>query len=113
MPAIDNAKFDLNVQPTDRFNHKTTRCLRRIVASSAFIDSIPVFEIRTTTKEIGSNLRAPSEREIATNAETLIRRVHTQGELSGFSIVGPSAVDIDQLKACLDNVLIKFGLSDS
>lgn len=74
---------------------------------------IPIFEIRITTKETGSILRAPSEREIATKAETLIRRVHTRGELIGFSIVGPSAVGIDQLKACLDNVLIKVGLPDS
>ncbi|MHB2206556.1 hypothetical protein [Methylobacterium sp. CM6257] len=71
--------------------------------------AVPVFEIRITTKETGSIFRAPSEREIATKAETLIRRVHARGELIGFSIAGPSAAGIGRLKAYLDDVMIEVG----
>ena len=67
----------------------------------------PIFEIRITTRETGSILRAATEREVATKAETLIRRVHARGELIGFSIMGPSAVGIDRLKAYLEGVLIE------
>ena len=67
----------------------------------------PIFEVRITTSETGSILRAPTEREIATKAETLIRRVHARGELIGFSIMGPSAAGIGRLKAYLEDVLIE------
>jgi hypothetical protein len=69
--------------------------------------AVPVFEIRITTRETGSILRAPTEREMATKAETLIRRVHARGELIGFSIAGPSAAGTRRLKAYLDDVLIE------
>ncbi|MDR7040601.1 hypothetical protein J2X36_005384 [Methylobacterium sp. BE186] len=67
----------------------------------------PAFEIRITTSETGSILRAPTEREVATKAETLIRRVHARGELVGFSILGPSAAGIGRLKAYLEDMLIE------
>jgi hypothetical protein len=69
---------------------------------------MPAFEIRITTSETGSILRAPTEREIATKAETLIRRVHARGELIGFSIAGPSAASICRLKTYLDDVLVEM-----
>ena len=66
-----------------------------------------IFEIRITTSQTGSILRAPTEREMAAKAETLLRRVHARGELVGFSIVGPSASGIGRLKAYLEDVLIE------
>ncbi|ACK84908.1 hypothetical protein [Methylorubrum extorquens] len=67
----------------------------------------PLFEIRITTSETGTILRAPTERELATKAEALIRRVHARGELVGFSILGPSATGIGRLKAYLEDILIE------
>ncbi|ABY28470.1 MULTISPECIES: hypothetical protein [Methylorubrum] len=67
----------------------------------------PGFEIRITTTETGSILRAQTEREVATKAESLIRRVHARGELIGFSIMGPSATEIGRIKAYLEDVLIE------
>jgi hypothetical protein len=69
----------------------------------------PIFEVRITTSETGSILRAATEREVAMKAEPLIRRVHARGELIGFSIAGPSAAGIGRLKAYLDDVLIEVG----
>lgn len=66
-----------------------------------------IFEIRITTSQTGSILRAPTEREMAAKAETRLRRVHARGELVGFSIVGPSASGIGRLKAYLEDVLIE------
>ncbi|MER2267945.1 hypothetical protein [Methylobacterium oxalidis] len=74
---------------------------------SAVMSESPVFEIRITTSETGSILRAPTEREVATKAETLIRRVHARGELVAFSIMGPSAAGIGRLKVYLEDVLIE------
>lgn len=74
---------------------------------SALMSEPPVFEIRITTSETGSILRAPTEREVAAKAETLIRRVHARGELVAFSIMGPSAAGIGRLKAYLEGVLIE------
>lgn len=86
-------------------------CLNKIPPQSGCLMSImndaPVFEIRITTSETGSILRAPSEREVAAKAETLLRRVHARGELIGFSIIGPSAAGIGRLKAYLEDVLIE------
>ena len=67
----------------------------------------PIFEVRITTCETGSILRAPTEREMATKAETLVRRVHARGELIGFSIKGPSAAGIGRIKAYLEGVLVE------
>ena len=67
----------------------------------------PGFEIRITTTETGSILRAQTEREVATKAESLIRRVHARGELIGFSIVGPTTTEIGRIKAYLEDVLIE------
>ncbi|AWN44738.1 hypothetical protein [Methylobacterium durans] len=67
----------------------------------------PIFEIRITTSETGSILRAPTEREVATKAETLIRRVHARGELIGFSVLGPSAASIGRIKSYLEDILIE------
>jgi hypothetical protein len=66
----------------------------------------PTFEVRITTSETGSILRAPTEREAATKAEILIRRVHARGELIAFSIAGPGTAAIGRIKAYLD-VLIE------
>ncbi|MGH1590232.1 hypothetical protein ACRBEV_20225 [Methylobacterium phyllosphaerae] len=74
---------------------------------------MPAFEIRITTSEAGSILRASTEREIATKAETLIRKVHARGELIGFSIAGTSAAGITRLKAYLDDVLIEVARLDN
>lgn len=67
----------------------------------------PIFEIRITTSETGSILRAPTEREVAMKAEPLIRRVHARGELIEFSIMGPSAAGTDRLKVYLEDILIE------
>lgn len=67
----------------------------------------PIFEIRIATRETGSILRAPTEREVAMKAEPLIRRVHARGELIGFSIMGPSAAGTGRLKAYLEDILIE------
>ncbi|KAA0114905.1 hypothetical protein CIW48_28360 [Methylobacterium sp. P1-11] len=68
---------------------------------------MPAFEVRIATRETGGILRAPTEREIATKAETQIRRVHARGELIGLSIAGPSAAGITRLNAYFDDVLIE------
>ena len=65
----------------------------------------PTFEVRITTTETGSILRAPTEREAATKAEILIRRVHARGELIAFSIAGPGTAAIGRIKAYLEDVL--------
>ena len=65
------------------------------------------FEIRIKASETGSILRAPTERELATKAETLLRRVEARGELFGFSVTGPSAASIDRIKAYLEDVLVE------
>ncbi len=67
----------------------------------------PIFEIRVTTTETGSILRAPTEREMATKAETLIRKVHARGELIAFSIVGPGTAAVGRIKAYLEDVLVE------
>ncbi|MBP1179246.1 hypothetical protein [Methylobacterium sp. PvR107] len=69
----------------------------------------PIFEVRITTCETGSILRAPTERELAAKAETLIRRVHARGELIGFSIKGPSADGIGRIQVYLEDVLVEVG----
>jgi hypothetical protein len=67
----------------------------------------PIFEIRITTSETGSILRAATEREVATKAEILIRKVHARGELMGITILGPSAAGTGRLKAYLEDVLVE------
>ncbi|MDR7039535.1 hypothetical protein J2X36_004311 [Methylobacterium sp. BE186] len=67
-----------------------------------------IFEIRVRTGETENILRAPTEREVATKAETLIRRVHARGELIGFSILGPSAAGIGRLRTYLEDVLVEI-----
>jgi len=69
----------------------------------------PIFEVRITTCETGSILRAPTERELAAKAETLIRRVHARSELIGFSIKGPSADGIGRIQVYLEDVLVEVG----
>ncbi|KAB1072337.1 hypothetical protein [Methylobacterium planeticum] len=68
----------------------------------------PTFEIRITTSETGSILRAPTEREIATKAEFLIRRVHARGELVAYSIAGPGTDAIGRIRAYLQDVLVEI-----
>lgn len=68
----------------------------------------PVFEVRITTSETGSILRAHTEREAASKAETLIRRVHARGELVAVSIAGPRTA-AGRIKAYLDDILLEVG----
>ncbi|ACL57384.1 hypothetical protein [Methylobacterium nodulans] len=65
------------------------------------------FEIRIATCQTHSILRAPTEREVAMKAESLVRRVHERGELVGFSITGPSRAAIGRIKAYLEQILIE------
>jgi hypothetical protein len=65
----------------------------------------PYFEIRITTSQTGSILRAPTEREVATKAETLIRRVHARGELTAVTIAGPGTAAISRIKIYIEDVL--------
>jgi hypothetical protein len=67
----------------------------------------PIFEVRITTKQTRSFLRAATEREVATKAECLIRKVHARGELIAFSIAGPGSAAIDRIKVYLEDVLIE------
>ncbi len=67
----------------------------------------PIFEIRVTTSDTGSILRAPTEREVAIKAETLIRRVHARGELVAFSIAGPGTAAVCRIRAYLEDVLVE------
>ncbi|WP_336489818.1 hypothetical protein [Methylobacterium nigriterrae] len=67
----------------------------------------PTFEIRITTSATRSILRAPTEREVATKAELLIRRVHARGELIAFSIAGPGTAAVVRIKAYLEDVLVE------
>lgn len=69
---------------------------------------LPAFEVRITTSETGSILRAPTEREIATKAELLIRRVHARGELVAYSIAGPGTAAIGRIRAYLEDVLVEI-----
>lgn len=65
----------------------------------------PIFEIRVTTSDAGSILRALTEREVAVKAETLIRRVHARGELVALSIAGPGTAAVCRIRAYLEDVL--------
>ena len=62
----------------------------------------PIFEIRIQTCQTAAILRAPTEREVATKAEYLIRKVHARGELVAFSIAGPGTAAIGRLKTYAD-----------
>ena len=89
------------IEHTDTLSPQWNCCIFAIMSESS------VFEVRITTSETGSILRGPTEREVATKAETLIRRVHARGELIGFSIMGPSAAGIGRLRAYLEDVLME------
>jgi hypothetical protein len=74
---------------------------------SVIMSELAIFEVRITTRETGSILRAPTERELATKAETLIRRVHARGELIGFRVKGPSTAAIGRIKVYLEDVMVE------
>ncbi|GJD53043.1 hypothetical protein OPKNFCMD_5813 [Methylobacterium crusticola] len=63
------------------------------------------FEIRITTLETRSILRAATEREAATKAETLIRRIHERGEAVAFRVTGAEAAATRRLTHYLEAVL--------
>jgi hypothetical protein len=65
----------------------------------------PAFEIDIRTLYSRSILRAPSEREAALKAESLIRKVHARGELAGFRIEGPDAAATGRLSEYLEGVM--------
>jgi hypothetical protein len=68
-----------------------------------------LFEIRVTTIETRSILRASTEREVVNKAEFLIRRVHARGEMVGFSIAGPDRAAIGRIEGYLVDVMAEVG----
>jgi hypothetical protein len=63
------------------------------------------FEIDIRTLYSRSLLRAPSKREAALKAESLIRKVHARGELVGFRIEGADTAAMRRLSEYLEGVM--------